>query len=122
MCLGTCMSYIIGLMLALIGFLTNMCTDYFGFDNPFYGLAQIFLHYHCGLCSARWWPCLRQECHFVVKMVGFLGPSIVLGFLLSPWVIGPAYTVSCGNKGQKISKAILLAFNSKKRIKIFAYF
>jgi hypothetical protein len=52
----------------------------------------------------------------MVKLVGFLGPSIFLGLLLTPWVIGPAYTTSCGNKGQKISKAVLLAYNSKKRI------
>ena len=122
MSLGTCMSYIIGLMLALIGFLTNMCTDYFGFDNPFYGLAQILLHYHCGLCSARWWPCLRQDCHFLVKLFGFLGPSIFLGLLLSPWVIGPAYTVSCGNKGQKISKAILLASIPKSELRYLPNF
>ena len=123
MVIGPCIPYIIGLVLAFCGLLITMFTDEaykeFGLDKTFYRWAQIFLHYHCGLCSARWWPCLRRECHFSIKLVGFLGPSIFLGFLLSPWIIGPAYTVSCGNEGQKISKAILLAFNSKKRSRIF---
>jgi len=90
MVLGPFIPYIIGLVLAI-------CTHY--------KWAQIFLHYHCGLCSARWWP-LRQECPFWVKLVGFLGPSIILGLLLSPWVIGPAYTVSCGNKDWHSNKGL----------------
>jgi len=109
MVLGPFIPYIIGLVLAFGGLLITMfhaiftdeAYEEFGLDKTFYRWAQIFLHYHCGLCSARWWPCLRQECPFWVKLVGFLGPSIILGLLLSPWAIGPAYTVSCGIKAIK---------------------
>lgn len=100
--IGPFIPYIIGLVLAFCGRMITCFTDEAykedGLDQTFYSWAQIFLHYHLGLCSARWWPCLRQECHFMVKLVGFLGPSIFLGLLLTPWVIGPAYTTSCGNK------------------------
>jgi len=102
MVIGPCIPYIIGLVLAFGGLLITMFTDEAykenGLDKTFYSWAQIFLYYHCGLCSARWWPFLRQELHLMVKLVGFLGPSIFFGLLLSPWVIGPAYTLSCGYK------------------------